>query len=106
MDDWEVFFYDEETDCISSLTKYHAGVSNDDPQLLDNLVEAHPETIYFFARLQPHKDWDFNEYAGVRRLCDPPIPGLGEFIEETGGWPLRSHPYDEMGLVDKEPKES
>lgn len=75
MDDWEVFFYDEERAVVSSLSKYHAEECGIEP-----LVEAHPDVIYFFAKLEMHRDWDFNQYAGFRRLCDPPLPGL-EFYE-------------------------
>lgn len=78
MDEWEIFFYDEKNECVSSLTKYHAENCSIEP-----LVEAHPETIYFFAKLQMHKDWDFNEYPGTAFYAgsyDEPLFVLPETI--------------------------
>ena len=46
MDD-VVFYYDEEQKQICSLTKYHAENLSVEP-----LVEAHPEVIYFLAKLE------------------------------------------------------
>lgn len=42
----DVFFYWESMDCVSSLTKHHAEELSIEP-----LVEAHPNTIYFYATL-------------------------------------------------------
>lgn len=44
--DERVFFYDEERDLISSLSNYHEERCDITP-----LVEAHPDTIYFYATL-------------------------------------------------------
>lgn len=48
MDQEEVFFYDEENECVSSLTRYHAEECSIEP-----LVEAHPDVIYFYATFGP-----------------------------------------------------
>lgn len=50
----DVFFYEEENECVSSLTKYHA--ENLD---IESLVEAHPDTIYFYATLIPKENHAF-----------------------------------------------
>lgn len=46
--DEEVFFYWEQTNSVASLTKFHAEELSIEP-----LVEAHPDTIYFYATLTP-----------------------------------------------------
>ena len=61
--DYEVFFYDEETEAVSSLSKYHAENCSIEP-----LVEAHPDVIYFYAKLEMYKEWDFNEVA-MQPMC-------------------------------------
>lgn len=46
MEEEGVFFYDEDLDIISSITKYHG-----DNLSVGPLVEAHPNVIYFYATL-------------------------------------------------------
>lgn len=44
-----IFFYDEEHDAVSSLSKYHA----EHCLPIEPLVDAHPNVIYFYAYLIP-----------------------------------------------------
>lgn len=76
-EDWDVFFYDEETNCVSSLTKYHAENCSIEP-----LVEAHPDVIYFYAKLELHKEFDFNQVA--MPAVDPDAPTLFDIGVDRG----------------------
>lgn len=89
MDDWDVFYYDEENEQVCSLSKYHAENCSVEP-----LVEAHPDVIYFYASLTPHRGWDFNKYV-LPHSCSCHVNkqpcGLCSDLGCTDGLPLDEH---------------
>lgn len=44
----QVFYYWERMDCVSGITRFHEEECD-----VGALAEAHPNTIYFYATLQP-----------------------------------------------------